>query len=132
MPTPLTDSIPRDLSKPSYKCVLVRCLFGGRDKLRATDGWQLNFVKTQSRPTPLAPTIPFRYGRDSISVCHKRTGQTKREIEQKEAKEHPEDDVIDNDLILVWGKQKRIITGSDILGRLLRGISSQEIKSSWA
>jgi metal transporter CNNM len=44
---------------------------------------------------------------------------------------HPEDDVIDNDLILVWGKQKRIITGSDILGRLLRGISSQEIKSSW-
>jgi metal transporter CNNM len=37
---------------------------------------------------------------------------------------HPEDDVIDNDLILVWGNQKRIITGSDILGRLLRGISS--------
>ena len=32
--------------------------------------------------------------------------------------EHPEDDVIDNDLILVWGKQKRIITGSDLLGRL--------------
>jgi metal transporter CNNM len=44
---------------------------------------------------------------------------------------HPEDDVIDNDLILVWGKQKRIITGSDILGRLLRGISSQETNSSW-
>jgi len=41
--------------------------------------------------------------------------------------EHPEDDVIDNDLILVWGEQKRIITGSDILGRLLRGISIYEI-----
>jgi metal transporter CNNM len=41
---------------------------------------------------------------------------------------NPEDDVIDNDLILVWGKQKRIITGSDILGRLLRGISSKENK----
>ena len=25
--------------------------------------------------------------------------------------EHAEDDVIDHDLILVWGKQKRIITG---------------------
>ena len=36
--------------------------------------------------------------------------------------EHSEDDVIDNDLILVWGDQKRIITGSDLLGRLLRGI----------
>jgi hypothetical protein len=33
---------------------------------------------------------------------------------------------IDNDLILVWGQQKRIITGSDILGRLLRGISLKE------
>jgi metal transporter CNNM len=41
---------------------------------------------------------------------------------------HSEDDVIDNDLILVWGKQKRIITGSDILGRLLRGISMNEVK----
>ncbi|MBI1177405.1 DUF21 domain-containing protein [bacterium] len=37
--------------------------------------------------------------------------------------EHASDDVIDQDVILVWGeKQKRIITGSDILGRLLRGI----------
>jgi metal transporter CNNM len=43
---------------------------------------------------------------------------------------HPEDDVIDNDLILIWGEQKRIITGSDILGRLLRGISVQEGTSS--
>lgn len=36
--------------------------------------------------------------------------------------ERPDDDVIDNDLILVWGEQKRIITGADLLGRLLRGI----------
>jgi hypothetical protein len=37
--------------------------------------------------------------------------------------EHPSDDVIDFDVILLWGeKQKRIITGSDLLGRLLRGI----------
>ena len=40
--------------------------------------------------------------------------------------EHPEDDVIDNDLILVWGKQKRIITGADLLGRLLRGIVTRD------
>ena len=32
------------------------------------------------------------------------------------------DDVIDNDLILVWTDEKRVITGADILGRLLRGI----------
>jgi metal transporter CNNM len=40
--------------------------------------------------------------------------------------EHPDDDVIDNDLILIWGSQRRIITGSDLLGRLLRGIASLE------
>lgn len=34
-----------------------------------------------------------------------------------------EDDVIDNDVVLLWGDQRRIITGADILGRLLRGIS---------
>lgn len=35
---------------------------------------------------------------------------------------HSEDDVVDEDVILLWDNQKRIITGSDILGRLLRGI----------
>lgn len=41
--------------------------------------------------------------------------------------EHPEDDVIDKDLILVWYQNKhRIITGSDLLGRLLRRIARQK------
>ena len=42
-----------------------------------------------------------------------------------ELRVHPErhdDDVIDKDIIVFWGSQKRIITGSDILGRLMRGI----------
>ena len=40
-------------------------------------------------------------------------------------KVHPqrsEDDVIDLDIILFWGDEKKVITGADILGRLLRGI----------
>ena len=45
-------------------------------------------------------------------------------------KVHPkrsDDDVIDEDIILFWGEaDKRIITGSDILGRLLRGIVRNE------
>ena len=40
----------------------------------------------------------------------------------KVAPERPGDDVIDHDLILVWGTQRRIITGADLLGRLLRDI----------
>jgi metal transporter CNNM len=38
------------------------------------------------------------------------------------------DDVIDDDLILIWSDEKRVITGSDILGRLLRGIALRDIK----
>jgi hypothetical protein len=38
--------------------------------------------------------------------------------------ERPGDDVIDEDVILVWTPaEKRIITGADLLGRLLRGIA---------
>jgi len=40
--------------------------------------------------------------------------------------ETPDDDLIENDLILVWSTRKRIITGSDLLGRLLRGIATVE------
>lgn len=39
--------------------------------------------------------------------------------------EHNEDDVIDKDILLIWGNDRRIITGADILGRLLRGIVSK-------
>ena len=48
-------------------------------------------------------------------------------------KVHPEcreDDVIDKDTILFWGDQKRIITGSDILGRLMRGIVQNKTYAS--
>lgn len=41
--------------------------------------------------------------------------------------EHTGDDVIDQDLILVWGQQRRVITGADILGRLLRGIVKHDV-----
>jgi hypothetical protein len=44
----------------------------------------------------------------------------------KVAPQRQDDDVIHNDLILVWGSQRRIITGSDLLGRLLRGIATVE------
>ena len=40
--------------------------------------------------------------------------------------ERPGDNVIDNDVILVWAAQKRVITGADILGRLMSGIAKVE------
>jgi metal transporter CNNM len=38
----------------------------------------------------------------------------------------PHDDVIEQDIVLLWGTSKRILTGADILGRLMRGISIKE------
>lgn len=38
------------------------------------------------------------------------------------------EDVIEHDLVLVWAEQRRVITGSDILGRLLRGVAPSSAK----
>ena len=49
----------------------------------------------------------------------------------KKLKVHPEakgDDVIDEDVILVWSDEKKVITGADILGRLMRGIATRAKK----
>lgn len=43
-------------------------------------------------------------------------------------REHAEDDVVDKDIALLWTKdpaRRRIITGADLLGRLLRGITAE-------
>ena len=40
--------------------------------------------------------------------------------------EDPGDDVIDQDIILLWDDRKKIITGADILGRMMRGIVKRE------
>jgi len=42
--------------------------------------------------------------------------------------DHPNDDVIDRDVVLLWTpKHRRVLTGADILGRLLRGIAARNI-----
>jgi len=51
-------------------------------------------------------------------------------LEFKVRAEHAEDDVVDHDIIIYWNKEKRIITGADILGRLLRGIVKRSQISS--
>lgn len=68
---------------------------------------------------------------DVRAYCHRpilvtdpdaRLGDFLGELEHRPVKRG--DDVVDHDLILVWtGDARRIITGADLLGRLLRGIS---------
>jgi metal transporter CNNM len=68
------------------------------------------------------PFNPLSYCHFPVVVTSPKT-TLERVIRQfKVFPQYPEDDVIDQDLILYWDQEKRIITGSDILGRLLRGI----------
>lgn len=64
-----------------------------------------------------------------LSYCHKpiiikdpETTLGEAMLQFKVHAKNSEDDVVDNDIILFWNKEKRVITGADILGRLLRGI----------
>jgi CBS domain containing-hemolysin-like protein len=72
---------------------------------------------------------PETYWHRPIIVTDMRTPLGEVIGRMKVMPEHPEDDVIDDDLILVWGTQRRIITGADLLGRLLRGIATIDSKA---
>jgi len=43
-------------------------------------------------------------------------------LQMKNSSTRPDDRPIDKDLVLVWGDNKKIVTGADILGRLLKGV----------
>lgn len=71
-----------------------------------------------------SPCNPFTFCHRPVLVTDTRLrlGQIMQQL--KAPAQHPDDDVIDHDIILVWTEDmKRVITGADILGRLLRGIA---------
>jgi CBS domain containing-hemolysin-like protein len=65
---------------------------------------------------------PYRFCHRPIVVSEPDVLLGKLLIRLKVSPESEQDDVIDEDLILVWVGEKRVITGADILGRLLHGI----------
>lgn len=69
---------------------------------------------------------PYNFCHRPVLVTNAKTllGKVLSKLEVKGAS--AANDVIDNDLILLWSDEKRVITGTDILGRLLRGISHRE------
>ena len=42
-----------------------------------------------------------------------------------------EDNVVHNDIVLVWGDERRVITGANILGRLLEGIVIRDLEHAF-
>ena len=76
------------------------------------------------------PPDPYRYCHRPIVV---RDGKTPLGTVMRKWSVEPEskeDDVIDTDVILVWGNDRRIITGADLLGRLMRGIARKRSAST--
>jgi len=78
---------------------------------------------------PAAPK-PEAYWHRPIVVTDPRTRLGEVIGRMRVNPEHPGDDVVDHDLILVWTPQeRRIVTGADLLGRLLRGIATRDGES---
>jgi len=65
---------------------------------------------------------PHTYAHKPILVRHGKTLLGNVITKLRVVSERAADDVIDEDVILLWDDEKRVITGADILGRLLRGI----------
>jgi len=78
------------------------------------------------------PINPYAYCHHPIIVTDSRTLLGKVVTRLKVYPKSLMDDVIDDDLILVWSEEKRVITGADILGRLLRGIAQRDLTLSRA
>lgn len=74
------------------------------------------------------PVDPYRYCHRPVLVEDSATPIGEVIERLRVEPDHKEDDVVDKDVILIWGAQKRVITGADILGRLLRGIVRRSSK----
>ncbi len=69
---------------------------------------------------------PYRYCHLPIIVTDPETLLGSAAANLEVYPESEKDNVIDHDLIVLWGESKRIITGSDILGRLFQGIALRQ------
>lgn len=67
---------------------------------------------------------PLHFCHNPIIVSDPKSKLDQAILRLKVTPERTDDDVIDEDIILLWGEQKKVITGADILGRLMRGIVS--------
>ena len=112
------DTFLRTIDRSNKKWVVLVDRAGSPRLVLNADGYLRNALLS------LRPLDPVRHCHRPIVFNDKlsRLGEAIPRLAVRPA--HLEDDVIDEDIILFWGSEKRIITGSDILGRLLRGIAS--------
>jgi hypothetical protein len=116
---PAFDSIPQDTFLQQIQAS------GKRWVLIATEDGKPTYALDASgflraalfEPGPVNPAV---YCHRPVTVSDRRT-RLDEVLGRLEAE--PGEDVIDRDIILLWGQEKRIITGADLLGYLMRGIA---------
>jgi len=109
-------------------------------KIQASGKRWVILVDEEDRPVFALDSIAFLCATlfhsgpvDPMEHCHRPVIVNDRDIKLSnilgQLQAEPGDDIIKRDVILVWGAEKRIITGTDLLGYLMRGIAKQAIET---
>jgi hypothetical protein len=113
----LHDEFLNKLNKSEKKWVIITNETGKPKLVIDSDGFIRSALFDKSSPNPLKFShYPIIVKNSSIPL-----GEVIKKF--KVDAQELADDVIDQDIILLWGDKKQIITGADILGRLLQGIT---------
>jgi metal transporter CNNM len=112
------DPFLRRIHRSEHKWVVVTDHDGKPRRLLDADG----FLRSALLET--TPTDPERFSHQPI-VVYDPAAPMEAVVEALHARAAG-NDVIDQDVVLVWGTEKRILTGADLLGSLLRGVSYAE------
>jgi metal transporter CNNM len=116
-PSP-SDPFLQSVEASGRKWVVITCPAGHPHLVLDADGF-LRAAMLGSGEVPIAPfchrPIVIQDPKTKIDAVLPRLRASRKQAG---------DDLIKDDIVLVWGSERRVITGSDILGRLLRGIAS--------
>jgi CBS domain containing-hemolysin-like protein len=116
----------RKLHKSGYNWVIIT----------NEDGWPLLVVDADGflRSALFEPDTfdPYHYCHRPIIVADEtmRLSEVILKIRANHSLDKSFDGAIDHDVVLVWSDEKRIITGADIFGRLLKGMSAPKLAAS--
>lgn len=100
------------------------------------DGWPLLVLDADgfSRAALFQPNEfdPYHYCHRPVVLTDESTSLNEAILEMRmnTSTDKNYDGVIEHDVLLVWGDNKRIITGADIFGRLLKGMVSPVLKKT--
>lgn len=115
-PSP-TDPFLKQIESSGKKWVIITDAAGAPVIVLDSDGFLREALFKESAFTPLhhchRPVV--------VEDARARLGDVILQL--KTSHQADDADVIDHDIILVWGPERRIITGADILSRLLQGVA---------